>query len=133
MAQRSERAPGRPRGDGNRPDSTATYEEVTIVESTLPSAEGEPSDRLLTPQDVADLIGTWLELAAPPFVRSRTAGVAGRLLKVREVAEFLDVSPGTVMRWTRRGELPGFRLPSGALRYREDELAAWLEARSTRG
>jgi excisionase family DNA binding protein len=29
-----------------------------------------------------------------------------RLLRAGEVAEALDVSPETVLRWTRRGELP---------------------------
>jgi hypothetical protein len=52
------------------------------VNEKLPADQGEPSpDRLLTPQDVADLIGQWLELAAPPFVRGKTAGVQGRLLR----------------------------------------------------
>jgi len=54
-----------------------------------------------------------------------------RLLAVREVAEALAVSRSTVLRWTREGVLPGFRLPSGALRYREDDLAAWIERRAT--
>jgi excisionase family DNA binding protein len=55
------------------------------------------------------------------------------LLTAREVAERLGVSPETVLRWTRRGELPAVRLPGGAIRYRPDELDAWLEARATRG
>lgn len=52
------------------------------------------------------------------------------LLTAREVAELLSVSPETVLRWTRRGELPAIRLPSGALRYREADLDAWTAARS---
>ena len=43
----------------------------------------------------------------------------------------LDVSVETVLRWTRRGELPGFRLPGGALRYRGHEVEAWLTGRAT--
>lgn len=54
-----------------------------------------------------------------------------RLLTARDVAELLSVSAETVLRWTRRGDLPGFRLPGGALRYRLEELEAWLEARET--
>jgi excisionase family DNA binding protein len=53
------------------------------------------------------------------------------LLTAREVAELLGVSAETVLRWTRRGELPAIRLPGGALRYREPELEAWLQARGT--
>jgi excisionase family DNA binding protein len=53
------------------------------------------------------------------------------LLTARELAELLAVSPETVLRWTRRGELPAIRLPGGAVRYREDELDGWLEERAT--
>ena len=56
---------------------------------------------------------------------------AKKLLTAREVADTLDVSAETVLRWTRSGELPGFRMPGGALRYREDALDAWLEQRAT--
>ena len=56
-----------------------------------------------------------------------------RLLTAREVGERLGVSTETVLRWTRRGDLPGFRLPGGALRYRESDLSAWLEERATPG
>ena len=55
------------------------------------------------------------------------------LLTAREVADLLSVSPETVLRWTRRGELPAIRLPSGALRFRENEIDTWLEERATPG
>ena len=57
--------------------------------------------------------------------------MSGRLLTAREVGERLAVSKETVLRWTRRGELPGFRLPGGALRFREEEIDRWLIARAT--
>jgi excisionase family DNA binding protein len=41
-----------------------------------------------------------------------------RLLTARAVADMLGVNPETVLRWTRRGELPAIRLPGGAVRYR---------------
>jgi excisionase family DNA binding protein len=53
------------------------------------------------------------------------------LLTARAVAEQLGVATETALRWTRRGDLPGFRLPSGALRYRQGDLDAWLEQRAT--
>jgi excisionase family DNA binding protein len=54
-----------------------------------------------------------------------------RLRTAREVAERFGLSVETVLRWTRRGELPAFKLPGGAVRYREAELDAWLEAHAT--
>ena len=53
------------------------------------------------------------------------------LLTARQVAELLDVSAETILRWTRRGELPAIQLPGGAIRYRRTDLDAWLDARST--
>jgi excisionase family DNA binding protein len=54
-----------------------------------------------------------------------------RLLTARTVADMLGVSAETVLRWTRRGELPAIRLPGGAIRFREDELGRWLNVRAT--
>lgn len=56
--------------------------------------------------------------------------MTGPLLTAREVADMLGVSAETVLRWTRRGELPAIRLPGGAIRYREADLEEWLAARS---
>jgi excisionase family DNA binding protein len=56
-----------------------------------------------------------------------------RLLTTREVASLLGISTETVLRWTRRGDLPAIRLPGGAIRFREDELDEWLMARATAG
>jgi excisionase family DNA binding protein len=50
-----------------------------------------------------------------------------RLLTTREVATFLGVSPETVLRRWRAGELPGYRLASNVLRFRESEIEEWLE------
>jgi len=49
------------------------------------------------------------------------------LLTAREVADWLGLSPETVLRRWRAGELPGFRLGSNVLRFRKSELEAWLE------
>ncbi len=38
-----------------------------------------------------------------------------------------------MLRWTRRGDLPAIRLPGGAIRYRHDELEAWLAASGDAG
>jgi excisionase family DNA binding protein len=54
--------------------------------------------------------------------------VTQRLLTAREVADRLGLSPETVLRRWRAGELPGYRLRSNVLRFSEDDLDAWLEA-----
>jgi excisionase family DNA binding protein len=56
--------------------------------------------------------------------------VNDRLLTTRQVAEWLGFSPETILRRYRAGELPGIRLGSNVLRFRESEVEAWLESRS---
>ena|SRR5204862_3747898 len=59
-----------------------------------------------------------------------------RFLTAREIAERLDVSPETVLRYTRLGYLRGIRLPGtvrGRLRYREEDFEAFLQAGDTAG
>ena len=56
-----------------------------------------------------------------------------QLLTARSVADLLGVSAETVLRWTRRGDLPALKLPSGQVRYRQDKLEAWLADRATPG
>lgn len=55
------------------------------------------------------------------------------LLTARQVADMLGFSTETVLRWTRAGQLPGFRLPGGQLRYRLSEIEAWLNGHATAG
>jgi len=55
------------------------------------------------------------------------------LLTAREVADLLGMSTETVLRWVRQGRLPAFRLPGGAIRFREDEIDGWLAERATPG
>ena len=50
-----------------------------------------------------------------------------RLLTTRQVADLLALSPETVLRRYRAGELPGYRIASNVLRFRQDEIEAWLE------
>lgn len=56
-----------------------------------------------------------------------------RLLRTRDVADRLDVSCETVLRWHRSGKLPGGRrLGSNVLRFSEPELDRWLDGTRTR-
>jgi excisionase family DNA binding protein len=57
--------------------------------------------------------------------------MTGQLLTARAVAEQLDVSPATVLRWTRHGDIPAIRLPSGQIRYSVEQLDQWMLERAT--
>ncbi len=50
------------------------------------------------------------------------------LVTAAEVAELLGFTPGTVLDWFEAGRLPGFKI-GRAVRFRESEVLAWLEAR----
>lgn len=49
-----------------------------------------------------------------------------RLLTTREVAALLALSPETILRRVRAGELPAYRIASNSLRFREDDVEAFL-------
>jgi excisionase family DNA binding protein len=49
------------------------------------------------------------------------------MLTARELADQLGVSTGALLRWTRAGKVPAVKLPSGAVRYRLDQIDAWLD------
>jgi len=51
-----------------------------------------------------------------------------RLLKVRDVAEAVNVAAYTVRRWIRAGQLPAQKLRSGHWRVRPEDVEAWLVA-----
>ena len=51
-----------------------------------------------------------------------------RLLTARELADLLGFSPSTILDWFEAGRLPGFKL-GRAVRFRESEIAGWLDAR----
>ena len=52
-----------------------------------------------------------------------------RLLTTREVADTLGVSPATVLRRWRSGDIPGFRIASNCLRFDSVEIDDWLQKR----
>jgi excisionase family DNA binding protein len=53
------------------------------------------------------------------------------LLTTRQVADMLGIHPETVLKWARNGDLPAVKLPSGAVRYRPEQLEAWMQERAT--
>jgi excisionase family DNA binding protein len=53
-----------------------------------------------------------------------------RLLLPAEVAVLLRVSPKTVTRWAKKGDLPSVRTPGGHRRYKESVIRALLKGTS---
>jgi len=53
------------------------------------------------------------------------------MLTVKQVAEKFNVSPMTIYRWIRKGELRAFRLSSKVMRIREDDLNEFLKRKRT--
>jgi excisionase family DNA binding protein len=50
------------------------------------------------------------------------------LLTARQVAEFLQWNPYTVIKKAEKGELPGFKL-GREWRFRQEDITAWIEAK----
>jgi excisionase family DNA binding protein len=48
-------------------------------------------------------------------------------LTAAEVGKRLGINVNTVREWARDRGLPAIRLGPGTIRFREDELAAWIE------
>jgi excisionase family DNA binding protein len=54
--------------------------------------------------------------------------IEGRLVTAREVSETIGMSTHWVLDQFQKGQLPGFKI-GRAVRFRESEIIAWLEAR----
>ena len=52
------------------------------------------------------------------------------LLTYEEVSARLSVKPTLVVKWVERKLIPHIRLGARTVRFREDEIETWLEARS---
>lgn len=52
------------------------------------------------------------------------------LLTAQQVADRLAVHVESVRRWTRQGDLPAVRLPSGRYRYRIEDVNVLIEGRA---
>lgn len=57
--------------------------------------------------------------------------MSDRLLNARELADYLGLSPSTILDWFEAGKLPGFRLggrKGGPVRFRVSEVEAILDS-----
>jgi excisionase family DNA binding protein len=51
----------------------------------------------------------------------------GKLMDVREVAEFLKLAPGTIYHLVSEGRLPCVRLSSRCLRFQEEAIRRYID------
>lgn len=56
----------------------------------------------------------------------------GKLLTVKDLSEWLQVSPKTIYNWTHIGYIPHFKLPKG-VRFSEQAISAWLNKKRKMG
>ena len=56
-----------------------------------------------------------------------TAASTPKVLRRGEAAERLGVHPNTLAGWVKRGWLTGVQMPSGEVRFREEEFEALRE------
>lgn len=55
--------------------------------------------------------------------------MTGPLLTARELGEYLGLSPASVLRRWRAGEIPGFVLSTNVVRFDRVEVDRWLASR----
>ena len=62
-----------------------------------------------------------------------TASIVGRgaMLKASEVAELFDVTPQTVYRWVKEGQIPFTRIGGRSIRFAREDVTALLGERPT--
>jgi excisionase family DNA binding protein len=54
-------------------------------------------------------------------------GMKGQLLTRKQVAEIFQISPITVIRLEASGKLPAVRIGAGSVRYRFEDVAAFID------
>src|SRR4051794_36679965 len=62
------------------------------------------------------------------IVATTAVEVTAPLLRARDVAELFNLSANTVLDWFERGQLPGFKINGGPVRFSRVELEEWLAA-----
>lgn len=56
-----------------------------------------------------------------------------QMMTTRQVAEWLNVSVQSVLRWHKDGSLPGYQLNGdGPVRFYQEEIEQWLQAKGDR-
>ena len=64
---------------------------------------------------------------AAAVIEDEVNGMPEPLMTARELAEHLGLATATILDWAEAGRLPHFKI-GRAVRFRESEVEAWLEA-----
>lgn len=65
------------------------------------------------------------------MISKKTAAALPHLLSVSDLANYLGVPPRTIYTWRYKGVAPKGFYVGKHLRFREDDVLAWLETRET--
>jgi excisionase family DNA binding protein len=55
-----------------------------------------------------------------------------KLINIVQVSEMLGVTRATIYSWTSQNKIPHIKLSKRLLKFREDEIMAWIAQRSVR-
>ena len=103
---------------------------------TLEDIKSKTRDPLLTPEQVRGIAVT--DMSAPTvFNRGRNVKAVNMkefepFVDADRAAEFLSIDRETIIRWARKGTIPGHPLGTGrrrVWRFRFSELSTWAEAK----
>ncbi len=54
------------------------------------------------------------------------------LLTIKQLSEYLQVSPSTTYKWVHMGFIPHYKLPT-SVRFRASDIEKWLKKRKRKG
>lgn len=88
----------------------------------------DTAEHELATQERSALLAIARFTASALQVRNKALGgpAPGGFLHCKDVAALFDVSQRTVLNWATSGKLPSIRTPSGGLRFRPEDVLAWL-------
>ena len=79
---------------------------------------------LISPEDLREMVASSVRVAVADAMQSRR--IKG-VMTEPEAAEYLGFAPNTLRQWRVEGIGPRYAKPAGkAIRYRKDDLDAWL-------
>ena len=66
------------------------------------------------------------------YAASKRRRSTEKLLTIKDLSEWLQVSTSTIYQWTHTGYIPHYKLPKG-VRFKATEVERWLNKRKKKG